>query len=826
CGNKKPKLIYVKVSEAREEKLKHLLQDIQDSDTACYQKFSNAKELKTLLENDLSVLMSETFENALFENLARKNEDILQQIQKKAEKRIELPNIKSQIIGRDADIKNIAELLGKPSVSVVNILGTGGTGKTTLSIHIAHRLKEDFRDGVLFISLAPVTDSKLVAGTIASVLELQDNGKVSIEQTLTDYLSDKSMLLVLDNFEQIVDASHVVSDIMNKCPEVKIIVTSRATLHIRGENVYHLSPLEIPGEERAHTEEQFIHFPAVELFITRAREVNQNLQLTDENKSAIATICNKLDGLPLAIELAASRTKLFQPAVLLKRMDKLLDLTSKGQRDLPERQQTLRNAIEWSYNLLDEDSKKVFRMLGAFKRSWTLEAADAVMNSGAEKFIDIEDITEKLLDVSLIKPVLVAHSDEPRFNMLQTVHEFANEILNKSEELTKTELQYAYYYLDFFSATEDLLFGTHGEPWLDKMEYEFQNIRAAYYIFLKNNLYEQAWKLFYLLVPFWGIRGGFSEALIWIKEAGIDDFDNAELLEKITDKQKGQTQTWAAFVTLMMLQIERGYALLYSAEKYAEEIGDEVSLCFALAMDGCYGAFMQYPDAREKIEKAKELGLKTNHPLALCFYYTWSYQYYLELQQYEIIAQNKEWARQIAEQNNFNYILGSLYLIHYSMMIMQGDIDYQEVYESSIRLYDSLPEKGYKGLKAAAMGGLAYAMLKMGQKDEVWPILKKALQYTRESGEKESEFYGVMEAAQYYSLSDFPEKACKLMGSVDAFVQTTSYPLVGPASVQYNQAKMDVFGEGDIAGDKKRWYEEGKKMRLEDAVVYAMKKDA
>lgn len=822
CGNKKPKLIYVKSSDAREEKLKQLLMVIQDSDTACYQKFNDAEELKSLIENDLSVLMSESFENALFRDQIQAKDNILEQIQKEKGKRIELPIIKSEIIGRDSDMKNISEMIAKPSVSLVNILGAGGTGKTTLSVHVAHKLKDNFTDGVLFISLAAVTDPKLVASTIAVVLEIQDSGKTSVEQTLTDYLFDKNMLLVLDNFEQIVEASNVISDIINKCPYIKIIVTSRATLRVRGEHIYQLSPLETPGEENNISEDKFIHYPSVELFITRAKEVNQNLQLTEENKTAISAICNRLDGLPLAIELAASRTKLFQPAALVKRMDKLLDIMDKGQRDLPERQQTLRNTIEWSYNLLDEESKRVFRILGIFKRSWTLEAADAVINSGSNTVFDVEDVTENLSDVSLIKPVLVSHSDEPRFNMLQTVHEFANEMLDASDEKVQMQISYARYFLSFFSAADLDASGVNTEAWMDKMEYEHQNIRAAFYIFLENEMYEEAWKFFYLMVHYWMYRGGFSEALQWIKDAKIDDYENQEILSKISGKQKAETYAWAGLTRLLLLQIEEGYATLYASQKCAIEEKDDVNLAWGLIYDGCYGAFIGKEDCGKKIQQGAELAEKIGQPLALCFLYLWSYQYYFSIGKPEIVKLNLEKGRELARKYEFTYILGSAYLIEFSILIEQGDVDFKKAYDLSLEFYSILPEKGYKGLKSVAIGGLFDSMLHLKKYEGLEAVAMKSLNYARECGEIDPQIHGIMGMAQYYYILLKTEKAYKLYGALNAFIEMSNYPMVSNFKVQYDEL-TGILSEKEKP-ENKRWYEEGKKMRLEEAIAYAMKK--
>ena len=239
CGNKKPKLIYVKKSEQRQERLNKLLADIEGSETACYQLFSDASELQRLIENDLSVLMSEIFENALIQGSTKKTDDEFETLITK-KKLNTVPLIKSEIFGRDEDLKKLVELISKPATSLITLLGAGGTGKTTLSIHLGHKLIDDFDSGAVFVPLAPITDYKLVAPTIAEVLGIQDSGKQPIEQTIVDYLSDKKMLLILDNFEQVIGASKFISNLISSCSRLKMLITSRTSLHIRNEWIYNL----------------------------------------------------------------------------------------------------------------------------------------------------------------------------------------------------------------------------------------------------------------------------------------------------------------------------------------------------------------------------------------------------------------------------------------------------------------------------------------------------------------------------------------------------------------------------------------------------------
>lgn len=818
CGNRKPKLIYVKRSTDRQERLNDLLKDIERSDSACYQQFSDAAELQRLIENDLSVLMSEIFENALSEQGAK--EDALDaKPEKVPQQLIELPHIRSEIYGRDEDIGHVTELLLKPGIGLVTLLGAGGTGKTTLSIHIGHRVKDAFRDGVAFVPLAPITDHRLVAASIAEVLGVQDSGKQPIEATLAEYLSDKQLLLILDNFEQVADASRMIGELTTRCKDLKVLVTSRTSLHVRNERIYNLATLGIPEDAQRIAPEELRRWPGTQLFVERALEVNPRLELNRENTDAIIEICQRMDGLPLAIELAAARTRFFQPAALLSRIEKTLDLVSKGHKDLPERQQTLRGAIEWSYNLLSDDTKRVFRQLGVFRRSWTLEAADAILKEEGID-LDIEEMTERLLDVSLIKPVLVSHSAEPRFNMLQTVHEYAKEMLDAAPEAEATKRRFADYYLRLLEETDGKLWERNGDAWLDLIELEQQNIRAAFSKFIQWGELEQAWRFIPHLAPYWTIRGGFSESNQLIADARIMDkslWDSTA----IDARTRARTLTWAGYSTLFLFDFANGFPMLQAAARIAEEIGDEHTLAYALCVDGCYGSYLNNPDAPPKVVRGFELAEKLNDSVLHTMLLLWSTEYFRQQGDMAKVMANLESAWRIAMDDGNTYILGATCITRFSFQVMDPANDWNATVRQAIEMYDLFPEKGYKGLKSAAMQALAFGHMKLGALHEAEVALRQGLEYSRVAGEKESEVYSTMEASGFFVLKGELEKAFRIFGALDAFIEMSHYPIVGGAEAQYKYSKELLLPHWE-SPDAQRWYSEGRRMSLADAIVYAL----
>jgi len=823
CGIKKPKLIYVKQSDHREEKLNGLLQDIQDSETACYQKFSDAAELKQLLENDLSVLMSEIFETALAEKSvpAETAAVIASSVQKP---RIELPVLRMQMIGREHDMAELRGLLNAKDTSLVTILGAGGTGKTTLSIHLAHAVSDNYADGAVFVQLAAVSDHKLVVPTIADAFDLQDAGKQSVLETLQGYLMDKHLLLLLDNFEQVHAAASELAILLEHCPKLKILVTSRTPLRLRAEKIYPLSPLELPELTGHRPPEDLQTNPAVMLFMQRAREVNPQVPSDEANIHAVAEICMRLDGLPLAIELAASRTRMFQPSALVKRMDKLLDTTGKGSRDLPERQQTLRNAIEWSYNLLDANEKKVFCILGIFKRSFTIESADAMINNPEDPYIDVESSFERLMDVSLVKPVLDSGHAEPRFIMLQTVHEYAAELLQKEPYFLKLQKSYIQYFCDSLEATRDKLFLGISPPLLDRIDEDFQNIRSAFHASLSLGGYADAWKMIELLVPFWTVRGGYSEGMDWLQKAGVFESDEQLSAWGISDLQVGRTSFWAGLVMIYLLHLEEGYRMLHRAEQFSEKTGDKNTLAMALVVDGGYGTFMQLPDAVEKFTRGYTLAHECKNDLALIGYYTWTCDYFRAIGDLDKVAENLVKGKEVAQRTASPLYMFWLVLTEHSENFFGSPEQIIAMYRSAMELLSSLPERGMRGVYSACYGAVVQYLTVTDPENyaQINEYKRLMVNAARESGEKESEFHVCLEAVYFFQMYDETEASGIMIGAVDAFIAETGYPMMGSVKAKYDGIVKAVREK--IPADRLAQYmQTGSRLSLPEAVLVALK---
>ncbi|MDF3043223.1 MAG: hypothetical protein K0Q71_5929 [Thermomicrobiales bacterium] len=382
-----------------------------------------------------------------------------------------LPVQPTPFLGREEQVAQVVHLLRREDVRLVTITGPGGVGKTRLGLQATADLLEHFPDGVWFVDLSVLNDATLVPSAIAGVLGVREAGS-GLTERLGSVLRGKRLLLVLDNFERVIDAAQTVSDLLACAHGLKVLVTSRTSLHISGEREYPLLPLSVPEPTRLPSIEQLSQYEAVRLFVERAQAVKPDFTLTSANASAVAEICHRLDGLPLAIELAAAYVRLLPPHALLQRLEKRLPLLTRAARDVPARQQTMGNAIAWSHDLLTQEEQIHFRRLAVFPGGCTLEAAEVVVNQ--EGMRDVFTGIAALVDKSLLRQA--GAEDEPRYVMLETVREFGLERLAASGEEAATRDRHAEFFRDL-SERRDLK--NFDQAWLDGIAREHDNLRAA-----------------------------------------------------------------------------------------------------------------------------------------------------------------------------------------------------------------------------------------------------------------------------------------------------------------------------------------------------------
>ena len=474
-----------------------------------------------------------------------------------------LPIQPTPLLGREGELETARGLLRQEGVRLLTLTGPGGTGKTRLGLQVAADLVDEFEDGVFFIALASIEDPDRVGSAIAQALGVRETGEQSLLDNLKRSLREKQMLLLLDNFEQVLSAGSLVSELLASCPRLKVLVTSRAALRLRGEREFPVAPLALPprvesGKLRVERPTKadssglptlntplstlnLTQYAAVALFIQRARAVKPDFAVTNENAPAVAEICHRLDGLPLAIELAAARVKLLSPQRMLSRLGTAkrqgLDLLTGGSRDLPPRQQTLRAAIAWSYDLLPEEEKSLFRRLAIFVGGCTLEDAEAVCGAiGCQPSavgkdqpdptdssqqaadglpLDVLEGVGSLVDKSLLRQE-EREAGDARLTMLETIREYALERLEESDELDTLRERHAHHFLGLAEAAVPRLQSADQVEWLERLEVERDNLRAALAWSVTSGNREVALRLAGALWPFWYVRGHWTEGREWL----------------------------------------------------------------------------------------------------------------------------------------------------------------------------------------------------------------------------------------------------------------------------------------------------------------------
>ena len=559
-----PKLIYVKrPAPDQEERLAQLLDDIRSHDRVSYKPFSEAAELRALIQDDLALLLTESFESAGVADPSAQAPAI----------KTNLPAQATAFVGREQEGARLRALFQRPDVRLITITGPGGIGKTRLALEVARSLTDTFDDGVWLVKLASVADPNLIVPEIGRVLGAPDRAEGLSITGLQQHVGDKDLLLVLDNFEQVVAAAPVVGQLLAGCSRLKVLVTSRSVLHLRGEHEAPAPTMDVPPEAETISPSDLLSSESVRLFNERARAANPRFKLTVENYPAVAEICRRLDGLPLALELAAARTKLLTPQAMLQRMDRRLQLLTGGSRDVPLRQRTLRDALDWDYELLSAEEQILFRGLAVFAGGFTFDSAEAVINGGEHVWLDVFNGIDSLASKSLIRRESL-DSDELRFGTLKIIREYALERLEENEESNEFHCRYTAHFMDLAVQLSEHIRGPEQTEWLLRLEREHDNLRAALRWASEHDPVLFI-RLSSALGSFWEYRSYLTEGRYWLDLA----------LDTVTDpppEQRAKALDSAGVLARGQGEYERGIELHEEAVAIWRSIGDEACLARSL----------------------------------------------------------------------------------------------------------------------------------------------------------------------------------------------------------------------------------------------------
>jgi predicted ATPase/class 3 adenylate cyclase/Tfp pilus assembly protein PilF len=732
-------------------------------------------------------------------------------------RRNNLPAQPTPLIGRERELEEVLAMLRSTHVRLLTFTGPGGTGKTRLGLQAAAELTDEFEDGVFFVALASVADPTLVAPAITRTLGLTESGNQPAEELLEGYLRDKQVLLVLDNFEHVLESAPLLDALLSAAPGLKVLATSRTALRLYGEHEFPVPPLSLPDTGSLLPLESLSRYEAVTLFVDRARAIRPDFSLTEENAPAVIEICARLDGLPLALELAAARIKLLPPQAMLSRLGNRLKLLTGGARNVPERQRTLRNAIAWSYEMLDDGEETLFARLAVFSGGSTLEGIEAVCDAQGDLPVDALEGVSSLLDKSLVRQEEFQGA-EPRLMMLETIREFALEKFEESSDAEAIKRAHAEYFLALAEQSEAELLGSEQESWLERLDPEHDNMRAVLAWAIEGRNTELGLRLAGALRPFWYARGYFDEGRRWLEAAlakgreGTPVAARTKALEGLSwlaDAQGDLDRAEAAAEEGLQLSTKAGIESNLAASL-------QVRLAEAAETRGDYGRAKDL--YQESLSHYRETGDTRGIALTLGGLGT----LYSDQGDYERAKQLYEEGLVIARKLGGPQLLGAFLNSLGHVSLLKGDSERaMALTEEAVTL---LQEQGHRGGLEYALDNLGWAALLRGDHERAEGLHEQSLVLCKELGDRLIVSESLEGLACSAGIRGEGERAARLFGASEALREAIGYRQVFGEHALREPYLMAA--RNSIAGEvwETAW-KEGREMTLEEAVSYALREE-
>jgi predicted ATPase/class 3 adenylate cyclase len=725
-----------------------------------------------------------------------------------------LPTQLTPFIGREQEVSEAVTLARREDVRLLTLTGAGGTGKTRLALQVAAALLDDFDDGVFFVDVAPITDPHLFVPTIAQALSLRERPGESLGDTLHDYLRDKRILLVLDNLEQLRDPGPVVTALLTRAASVKALVTSRAPLHLSGEHEYPVSPLAVPDIDSAETPQQLATYEALQLFLERAQAVKPEFELTSENGKSVAEICARLDGLPLAIELAAARVRILSPQALLARLSQRLTLLTGGARDAPARQRTLRDAIAWSYGLLDGGEQRLFARLAVFVGGCTLEAAEAVCKPDAEFDTTAFDAVASLADKSLVRQGETP-AGEPRFSMLETIREYALDRLERSGEGELLRQRHADFFTAFAEQAEPEILGPDQLEWVERLEPDRDNFRAALGWLIERRDGEGALRLIGSLRRAWVARGYLIETRGWLEAA-------FELGAAVPPRVEAKARYGLGRVALVQGDYDHATPPLEESTRLFRAVDETEGLVFSLADLGFLATAQgRHEDAPRFAEESLAVATAAGkarlvaaalHSLACAKLDTGEYA-----QARGLFGESLALRRSRGDKRN---IANSLCYLG-SVALLQDDVDRATAFlDESLALAREL---GNQLLVATALANQSLVALAAGDTERAAALGTESLSLSHELGDRRTAVECLHALAGVAAVQAEPLRAALLAGAAESLHAAIKAP-PSPAERAVSEPFLSIARAAVDQDSFEAAWERGRLIGYEAAVAYALEK--